>query len=131
MKVNYFAGQWRPEYERLIEIPMGWMKSYDYTRTAWIAALTTEMLVTEPVVYELNRIRVPTLLVIGQRDRTAIGKPWSPAVVSDRLGDYAVLGKRAQKLIPGSTLVEIPGAGHLPQVENFTAVRDAILKHLK
>ena len=131
MRVSYFGNQWKPEYDRLLEIQTGWMKSYDYTRTAWLAALTTDMIFTQPVVYELNHLHVPTLFVIGMRDRTAIGTSWVSENVASRLGDYATLGKKAQHMISGSSLVEVPNAGHLPQVDNFVLVRDAILKFLK
>lgn len=32
------------------------------------------MVLTQPVVYELGRLRPPTLLIVGERDTTAIGK---------------------------------------------------------
>ena len=75
-------------------------------------------------------LKVPTLLVIGQRDRTALGKAWMPKEVAATLGDYPALGKRAAAAIPGATLVEIPGVGHLPQVEAFEAYAQALAKFL-
>lgn len=32
------------------------------------------MIFTQPVVYEFDQLEVPTLLIIGTRDRTALGK---------------------------------------------------------
>ncbi len=118
-KENYFAGNWKPEYDSLIEIPAGWTRHPDYARVAWNAALTTEMVFTQPVLYEFPLLRMPTLLIIGQRDRTAVGKAWAPESVKGTLGDYPALGRRAARTIPGSTLVEVKDAGHLPQVEAF------------
>jgi pimeloyl-ACP methyl ester carboxylesterase len=37
--------------------------------------------------------------------------------VRAKLGNYPELGRRAKTAIPGAQLVEIPDAGHLPQVE--------------
>jgi pimeloyl-ACP methyl ester carboxylesterase len=37
------------------------------------------------------------------------------------MGDYTRLGKEAQRRIPGAELVELPGVGHVPQVEAFPA----------
>jgi pimeloyl-ACP methyl ester carboxylesterase len=119
MRENYFAGEWKPEYETLLEIPLGWMAGPDRRRIAYTAALTTDMAFTQPVVYEFGDLKVPTLLVIGQRDRTALGKAWAPPEVKPKLGNYPELGRRAQAAIPGSVLVEIADAGHLPQVEQF------------
>jgi pimeloyl-ACP methyl ester carboxylesterase len=129
-KENYFAGQWKPEYESLIEILAGWTRHPEYPRVAWNAALTTDMVFTQPVVYEFPLIKVPTLLVIGQRDRTAIGKNWAPESVKQTLGDYPVLGRKAAKAIPGAKLVEIDGVGHLPQVEAFDAYVRAVVDFL-
>jgi pimeloyl-ACP methyl ester carboxylesterase len=118
-KKSYYAGAWKPEYERLIEVLAGWTKHPDYPKVAWNAALTADMIVTQPVVHELPLLRVPTLLVIGLRDRTALGSAWAPKEVAARMGDYTELGKKAARAIPGAELVELPGIGHLPQVEAF------------
>jgi pimeloyl-ACP methyl ester carboxylesterase len=37
--------------------------------------------------------------------------------VKAKLGKYAVLGKEAAALIPGSRLIVFPGMGHAPQME--------------
>ena len=126
-RVNYFAGQWKPEYDSLIEILAGWTRHPDYRRVAWNAALTSDMIFTQPVLYEFDRLKPPTLLIIGQRDRTAIGKDRVPKEIAARLGDYPALGKAAAARIPGARLVEIPEAGHLPQVEAFPKYVRALL----
>lgn len=130
MKANYFGGVWKPEYESLIEIPAGWTRHPDYRRVAWNAALTSDMIFTQPVLYELDGVKPPTLLIIGQRDRTAIGKDRVAKDVAARMGDYPALGKAAAARIPGARLVEIPEAGHLPQVDSFEAYSKALLDFL-
>ncbi len=129
-RTSYYGGTWKPEYERLIEIAAGVTKHPDYPKVAWASALTYDMIFTQPVVYEFPRLTVPTLLVIGQRDRTALGRAWAPKDVAATLGDYPVLGKRAAAAIPGARLVEIPGVGHLPQVEAFEAYSEALVRFL-
>jgi pimeloyl-ACP methyl ester carboxylesterase len=118
-KENYFAGNWKPEYESLIAIPAGWTRHPDFARVAWNSAQTTDMVFTQPVLYEFPLIRAPTLLIIGQRDRTAVGKAWAPEPARATLGDYPALGRKAARAIPGAKLVEVKDAGHLPQVEAF------------
>lgn len=130
-KENYFAGNWKPEYESLIEILAGWTRHPDYARVAWNAALTTDMVFTQPVVYEFPLIQAPTLLIIGQRDRTAVGKAWAPEQAKRTLGDYPALGRKAARAIPGARLVEVNDVGHLPQVEAFDAYRKAMLDFLR
>jgi pimeloyl-ACP methyl ester carboxylesterase len=41
------------------------------------------------------------------------------------------LGKNAHKLIKGSTLIELPGLGHMPQYEDYDAFIKAFDKALK
>ncbi|MBC7975814.1 MAG: alpha/beta hydrolase [Myxococcales bacterium] len=125
-RVAYYGGAWKPAYDALTEILIGWTRHPDYPRVAWNAALTTDMVFTQPVVHELARLAVPTLLIIGQRDRTAIGKDRAPKDLAATLGDYPALGKRAASTIPGAKLVELDSIGHLPQVEAFDAYLSAI-----
>lgn len=119
MRESYFAGTWKPEYEPLVEIQSGWLRGPDRRRMAWISALTSDMVFTQPVLYEFAYVGMPVLLIIGQRDRTAIGKAWAPPEVKPKLGNYLELGRRAQAAIPKARLVAIDDAGHLPQVEAF------------
>lgn len=130
-RTNYYAGHWEQAYETLIALQAGWTRHPDYPRVAWCAALTSDMIFTQPVVYEFSRVHAPTLLIIGQRDRTAIGRAWAPKDVAAALGDYPTLGRKAAAAIPGAKLVEIEGVGHLPQVEAFDRYRDALLAFLR
>jgi pimeloyl-ACP methyl ester carboxylesterase len=125
-KNSYYGGQWKPEYERLIQLAAGSTQHPDYPKVAWCSALAYDMIWNQPVVYELGDIQAPTLLLIGLRDRTALGSAWAPAEARAKLGDYTQLGKRAQAAIPGSRLVELPGVGHVPQVEAFDAYARAL-----
>ena len=129
-KQNYFGGVWKPEYDVLTEILAGWTQHGDYPVVAWNAALTSDMIFTQPVVYEFDRLKPPTLLIIGQRDRTAIGKDRVPKDVAAQLGNYPALGKAAAQRIPGARLVEIPEAGHVPQVDAFEKYSRALLEFL-
>ena len=129
-RTSYYGGIWKPEYERLIEPAVGMIGHPDYPKVAWASALLYDMIYSQPVVYEFPRLKVPTLLVIGQRDRTALGRAWAPKEVAATLGDYPALGKKAAAAIPGATLVEIPGVGHLPQVEAFEAYSQALARFL-
>jgi pimeloyl-ACP methyl ester carboxylesterase len=71
------------------------------------------------VVYEFQNIKAPTLLIIGTRDRTALGKPLVSEEVRKTMGLYENLGKETQRKILGSRLVEIPNIGHMPHIESF------------
>jgi pimeloyl-ACP methyl ester carboxylesterase len=98
---------------------------------AWNSALIYDMICTQPVFYELGLLRAPTLLLIGQRDNTAIGKDAAPPDVAARLGHYPALGRRAAQLIPHARLVEFPDLGHAPQIQDPAAFHAALLEGLK
>jgi pimeloyl-ACP methyl ester carboxylesterase len=129
-KKTYYAGNWKPEYETLILPQAGTTKSPDYSKIAWDSALTYEMIYTQPVVYELPQISMPTMLIIGQRDRTAPGKNRVSPEVAKTLGDYPKLGKKAATLIKHSKLFEIKEAGHVPQIEQFDLYKKALFAFL-
>jgi len=116
---SYYDGKWKPEYDQWVELLAGWTLNSGYTKIAWNAALTYDMIFTQPVVYEFKDIKCPTLLIIGTRDRTALGKPLVSESVRKTMGLYDQLGKLTNQRIPNSTLVEIENIGHLPHIESF------------
>lgn len=127
----YYDGKWTPEYEKGIEVLVGWTKHKDYPKVAWNAALTAEMIITQPVFYEFKNLKMPSLLIIGTRDRTALGKAWVDPKTAASLGNYEILGKAAAKLISQSKLVELKGIGHMPQVESYNDYWKALSDFLK
>jgi len=81
------------------------------------SALTYQMIYDQPVCHEFPNIRAKTLLVIGQADRTVVGKA---RVKKDQLasvGQYPELGRKTARLISGAALVELPEVGHIPHLE--------------
>lgn len=116
---SYFHGTWSPAYDKWLNIAAGWTLSPEYPRIAWNSALTYDMIFTQPVCYEFGNIQAPTLLIIGQLDRTALGKDLVPDSVKQTLGNYPVLGRLTHEKIRNSLLVELPGIGHVPHVEAF------------
>lgn len=89
------------------------------------------MIYTQPVAYELGLLKPPTLLLIGDRDATAIGKDLAPADVRAQLGDYPRLAKLAAKAIPNARLVEFPDLGHAPQIQDPSAFHKVLLKSIR
>lgn len=116
---NYYHGDWKPEYDRWVEFLASFIRSPDYRGMAWDQALTYDMIYTQPVCYEFSELRMPVLLIIGQRDRTAIGKNQASVEARAILGDYPALGRKTAAVIPKAKLVELNGVGHLPHIEDF------------
>lgn len=126
----YYNGQWAPRYDRWVEMLAGMYAGPDGEVVALNQAQTSEMLFTQPVVHELPRLRMPTVLIIGGKDRTAPGANRAPPELAARLGDYPVLGQRAADAIPGARLVSFPELGHSPQVEAPAVFHAALLREL-
>lgn len=130
MRESYYDGNWAPEYEKLAKLQMNWTQSPDKEQLAWVSALTYDMIFTQPVIHDFDQISVPTLLIIGTRDRTALGKNLVSPEVRASLGRYERLGKNAQSQIPNAQLVELEGVGHIPQVEAYDAYIGAMRRFL-
>ena len=128
---NYYNGKWNADYQKWAELAAGWTTAPDYNKVAWNSALMYDMIFTQPVLYEFKNIKSPTLLIIGTRDKTAIGKQWASEEVKKTLGNYTELGKKTQKVIPNSKLVEIPNTGHLPHIESFDQFIKPLIVFLK
>jgi len=127
---TYYAGQWRPEYERWVTMFAGIMQGPGRDIVARNMGLIDDMIFTQPVVYEFPLIRVPTLLMIGDKDTTAIGKDYAPPEVRARLGHYPELGQKTKAAIPGARLIEFPDAGHAPQIQEPDRFNHALVEGL-
>ncbi|WP_312398230.1 alpha/beta hydrolase [Chryseobacterium sp.] len=127
----YYDNKWKAEYQPWLDLIAGWTLHQDYPKVAWDAALTSDMIYNQPVCYEFKNIKVPTLLIIGTRDRTAIGKDRAPKELQPKMGQYQELGKKTQQQIAGSKLVEIENVGHLPHIEVYDKFWNALYEFIK
>ncbi|HEY0421754.1 MAG TPA: alpha/beta hydrolase, partial [Rhodopila sp.] len=123
---TYYAGSWQPAYETWVQMLAGMYRGPGRDVVAWNSALLYDMIYTQPVVYELPHLAMPVLLVIGDKDTTAIGKALAPATIRPTLGNYPVLAKEAAATIPNAKLVEFPELGHAPQIQAPDAFHDAL-----
>jgi pimeloyl-ACP methyl ester carboxylesterase len=129
-KATYYSGQWKPAYERWVAMLAGMYRGPGRAAVAWDSALLDDMIYTQPVYYELGDLAVPTLLFVGDKDTTALGKDLAPAEARARLGNYPELGKNAARLIPNARLIEFPDLGHAPQMQDPEAFHKALLENL-
>lgn len=129
-RVNYYAGEWRPQYERWVDMLAGLNAGAGKERVAWNSAAIYDMIYSQPVLYEFPQLAVPTLLMIGDKDTTAIGKDVAPPMVRARLGHYPELARRAVGQIPRARLVEFAQLGHAPMIRDPAAFQHALLAGL-
>ena len=127
---TYYAGQWRPEYEQWVQMLAGLNAGPGKQLVAWNSAAIYDMIYTQPVIYEFPQISVPTVLMIGDKDTTAIGKDLAPAALRATLGRYPELGKRAAAMIPHAKLIEFPQLGHAPMIQDPAAFHKALVNAL-
>jgi len=127
----YYNGRWKPKYDRWVNMLAGMYAGDGKEIVALNQAQTSEMLFTQPVIHEFGQLKMPTLLLIGGKDRTAPGANRAPEQVAQRLGNYPELGRKAEQAIPGATLVPFPELGHSPQVEAPEVFHEALLRGLK
>ena len=130
-KNTYFAGQWRADYDRWVQMLAGMYRGPGKEVVAWNSALLYDMILTQPVVYELPQLKVRTLLMIGDKDNTAIGKEFAPEDKRSSLGNYPQLAPAAVAAIPGAKIVDFPDAGHAPQLQDPDAFHAALLRELR
>lgn len=129
-QATYYAGQWRDTYEPWVQMLAGMYRGPGKQQVAWDSALLYDMIYTQPVVYELDQLQMPTLLMVGDKDTTAIGKDAAPPEVRVKLGHYPELAKATAAAIPHATLVEFPNLGHAPQIQDPRAFHKALLDWL-
>lgn len=127
----YYDNKWKSEYQPWLDLIAGWTLHKDYPQVAWNAALTSDIIFNQPVVYEFKNIKTPTLLIIGTRDRTAIGKDRAPKEIQPTMGQYQELGKKTQQQIAGSKLIELENVGHLPHIEVYDKFWKALYDFIK
>lgn len=127
---TYYAGTWKPEYEPWVQMQAGLFRGPGKDLVARSGALTSEMIYTQPVVHEFENLKMPVLLLIGDRDTTAPGKQFAPPELRAQLGNYPALAKAAVERMPQGRLVEFPNLGHSPQIQDPAAFHKALLEGL-
>ncbi len=128
---TYYVGRWKPEYDRWVNMLAGLNNGPGKQVVAWNSALLYDMIFTQPVYYEFRDLNVPTTLMIGTADTTAIGSDIASPAVKATLGHYNELGKQVAATIPHSTLIEFPGLGHAPQMEEPARFNQRLIEDLK
>jgi pimeloyl-ACP methyl ester carboxylesterase len=130
-RATYYANTWKPEYEPWVQMLAGMYRGPGKAIVAWNSALTYDMIYTQPVFYEFEKLRMPVLLMIGDHDTTAPGKALAPPALRAQLGNYPVLAKAAVARMPHGRLIEFPDLGHSPQIQDPAAFHKALLEALK
>src|SRR5690606_5503131 len=127
---TYYAGEWRAEFDRWVDMQAGMFLGKGRESVAWSSALTADMIMSQPVVYEFSLLKVPVLLLIGELDNTALGKDAASPELQKQLGNYKKLGRDIAAQIPRAKLVNFPDLGHSPQIQAPQRFHKALLNGL-
>lgn len=113
---SYFP-VWQPSFEQFVEVYVRVQKGADYPAYAKTSVLTYQMIAEQPVVGDLPQLKMPVLLVIGQKDKTVFGRRFAPPEAVKSLGNFPELGRKAAQAIPNAKLVPLDNVGHIPHIE--------------
>jgi len=130
-RATYYVDTWDPKYERWVQMLAGLYRGEGRNIFSWDMALTDDMAYAQPVFYEFEKISVPVLLLIGDKDNTAIGKHLASPEVRATLGNYPVLAKEAAARMPRAKLIEFPALGHAPQIQAPEEFHRVLLEGLR
>ncbi|KEY71017.1 hypothetical protein S7711_10394 [Stachybotrys chartarum IBT 7711] len=126
----YYVGQWEPEYD--VWVTMSVNIYYGSQRELFLRsqARIIDSVLTGPVVPYFQDLLPRTLLIVGERDRTAIGSGWAPPEVAQRLGRFDVLGPRVAAQLRNGQLLSYPDLGHAPHISHPDIVHRDLLDWL-
>ena len=81
---TYYHGQWRAAYQPWVDMLAGeYQKDGGVVRDA--QARLSDMIETQPVAYELDRLQPPVSLIVGELDRTAFRADTAPEAVKPHI----------------------------------------------
>lgn len=123
--------QWKPEYEQYVQAQADAMMVGNKDTNTIVNALTYQVIYEQPQLYYFSKITSPALLIIGQEDRTVVGKGLLTAEQKQVYGQYPALGKQAAKAFPNAQLIALPGVGHIPHIQDLVNFNRHLLDFLQ
>lgn len=121
---------WKPAYEQYVMAQAEALADTAFEQTARVNAITYQMIYEQPVIYEVTKITIPTLLIIGQADRTIVGKDLLTTEQKNKYGQYPQLGKKIKMQMKNCKLIELNGVGHIPHIQEPDLFKKALFNFL-
>ncbi|MEP6746134.1 MAG: alpha/beta hydrolase [Bacteroidota bacterium] len=122
--------EWKPVYEQYVAAQAEALSDPSFNKIAFVNAVTYQMIYEQPVIYELNRITAPVLLIVGLADHTIVGKEYLNEEEKNLHGQYLLLGKKASAMIKNAKLIELEGMGHIAHVQDLDKFVSALFTFL-
>jgi pimeloyl-ACP methyl ester carboxylesterase len=127
---SYFV-EWKLEYQIFPDVQTRWMLGPESELIARTAAHTYTMAYEQPVLYEIPLIKSPTLLMVGEKDRTALGRARVSPEARATMGLMPELAKKAAAAMPDCKVVVIADVAHVPHLEAPQRFYDELLRFLE
>uniref|UniRef100_A0A1Y1NDY1 AB hydrolase-1 domain-containing protein n=1 Tax=Photinus pyralis TaxID=7054 RepID=A0A1Y1NDY1_PHOPY len=127
----YYVGQWKPAYDTWVNMLVNIYNGPKRKAYVKNQAQIVDMVLTSPVAHYFGDIEPRTLLIVGNKDKTAIGAQWSPPSVAAKLGRFDILGPEVAKQLPNGELYQFPNLGHAPQLSDPSNFHKVLLAFLK
>ncbi|KAH8169446.1 alpha/beta hydrolase fold domain-containing protein [Sarocladium implicatum] len=123
----YYVGQWEEAYD--VPVRMLVNTYYGSQREAYIKcqAKIVDLVLTQPIAQYFKDLQPRTLVIVGDKDKTAIGAQWASPEVAAKLGRFDLLGPAVAAEIPNGHLIHFPEEGHAPQISAPEEFHDALL----
>jgi pimeloyl-ACP methyl ester carboxylesterase len=102
----------------------------DYPR--WLRAFVNsyQMIYSQPVVYEVPLLNLPTLFIMGANDHNAPGRPYAPEALRPKMGENAELARGLAARMKDAKVQVFEGVGHLVHLEARDRFNAAMLSFL-
>ncbi|KAK5990809.1 2-hydroxy-6-oxo-6-phenylhexa-2,4-dienoate hydrolase-like protein [Cladobotryum mycophilum] len=126
----YYVGQWQPSYDVWVNMLVNIYNGPQRNNYIKNQGQIVDLVLTQPIAPFFKDLKPKTLLIVGDKDATAIGQ-WAPPAVLATLGHFNVLGPQVAAQIPRCTLHQFPTLGHAPQISDPTAFNKVLLDWLK
>jgi pimeloyl-ACP methyl ester carboxylesterase len=127
---RYFVHAGREVQEPLAEVPIRVLMSGEYPRWAKASALAYQMIYSQPVRAEYKDLKPRTLIIVGDKDRTAPLSPKTPPEIREKMGHFVELADQAARDIPHAQSVVVPDCGHIPHLEYPALFNETLAKFL-
>jgi len=122
---------WKPEYEIYVKVQAEPLHQKDFSSVAYVNALTWQMIYEQPVLYEFKNLSIPVLLIVGEKDRTILGKNLLNKNQQTLHGNFPLLAKKAAAEMKNARVVVVPGVGHIPHIQKTEVFNKDAIKFLE
>ena len=122
---------WKPGYEIYVKVQAEPLQQKDFASVAYVNALTWQMIYEQPVFYEFKDLSMPVLLIVGEKDRTILGKKLLYKDQQPRHGNFPILAKNAASQMKNGQVIVVPGVGHIPHIQTPEIFNSEIIKFLE